>query len=815
MTCLKKWSLPFLLMLLGFSLQAQEGYQTPPDAIKSLIEAPQTPVVSVNGTGDWMILLERPGYPAVEELAQPELRLAGIRINPRTNGSSRAYQYTGMRFKRIEDQQEVLVEGLPENPKIANVVWSPDGQKVAFTLTEDSGLSLWTVSLQNGEARPLTEAVVNDALGGSPFSWLSDSETIIYKSIVEDRGEAPQKSLVPEGPTIQETSGNKAAVRTYQDLLQNKHDEDVFRYYATSVLTKVNTTDGNAQTISEPIIVSELSPSPDGTYLMVSDIREPFSYLVPYYRFPQSINILDTDGQLVRNIADIPLAENIPQGFGAVREGPRSFEWRADRPASLYWVEAQDGGDPANEVEVRDRLYHLSAPFEGEKQAGIPFSLRFGGLSWGSDDLAVVYEYWWATRQLITSRFAPEAGADSKQLLFDRSFEDRYSDPGNFETTANEYGRQVLLTDRRGRKLYLTGQGASPEGNRPFVDEYNIASGETERLWRSEAPYYEYPVNILDISKKQVLTRRESSTMPPNYFIRNLRNEQLTALTFFKNPYPQLEGVEKQVIKYEREDGLALKGDLYLPADYDGETALPVLMWAYPDEFKSADAASQVQGSPYEFIRIGWYSPLFWVTQGYAVFDDISMPVVGEADEEPNDTFVPQLVANADAAIKKLETMGVGDPRRVAIGGHSYGAFMTANLLAHSDLFAAGIARSGAYNRTLTPFGFQAEERTYWQAPEIYYSMSPFMHADSVNEPILLIHGEADNNSGTFPLQSERFYAAIKGLGGTSRLVMLPHESHGYRAEESIKHMLWEMDRWLDKYVKNREMDEPEMTTEE
>ncbi|MFP4091781.1 MAG: S9 family peptidase, partial [Cyclobacteriaceae bacterium] len=675
---LKKWSLPLLLGLICLTAQAQEGYQTPPTAINELIDAPQTPSVSLNGTGDWMVLLERPGYPSIEELAQPELKLAGIRINPRTNGSSRASHYTGMQFKSIADQQEVEVQGLPENPKIGNVNWSPDGQKVAFTLTEDRGLSLWVVEASSGEAQALTGAVINDALGGTPYTWLSDSETIVYKSVRSDRGEAPLKSLVPGGPTIQETSGNKAAVRTYQDLLQNKHDEEVFRYYATSELNKINIADKSAQRISEAAIISDFSASPDGNYLLVSTIKEPFSYLVPYFRFPQSVDIVDNDGQQVRNIADIPLAENIPQGFGAVREGPRSFEWRADVPATLYWVEAQDGGDPANEVEVRDRLYHLSGPFEGEKQAGIPFKLRFGGITWGDDELAMATEYWWSTRQIITSRFDPTGDADSKQVLFDRSYEDRYNDPGSFETQSNEYGRQVLLTDKRGRKLYLTGQGASPEGNRPFVDEFDITSGKTKRLWRSEAPYYEYPISILDISKNQVLTRRESTSMPPNYFIRNLRSDKLTALTSFPNPYPQLEGVEKQVVKYEREDGLALKGDLYLPADYDGKTALPVLMWAYPDEFKSADAASQVQGSPYEFIRIGWYSPLFWVTQGYAVFDDISMPVVGEGEEEPNDSFVKQLVANAEAAINKLTEMKVGDPQRMAIGGHSYGAFMTA-----------------------------------------------------------------------------------------------------------------------------------------
>ena len=363
--------------------------------------------------------------------------------------------------------------------------------------------------------------------------------------------------------------------------------------------------------------------------------------------------------------------------------------------------------------------------------------------------------------------------------------------------------------DNKSNNLYLIGTGASPEGNRPFVREYNLKTGKTKELFRSEAPWYEYPYQIIDLEQKLVLTRRESSEQPPNYYLRNLKKDKLTQLTDFPHPYPELSGIEKQVVFYQRKDSVQLKGDLYLPADYkEADGPLPVIMWAYPAEFKSSDAAGQVQGSPYEFIRLGWWSPLYFLTQGYAVFDDPSMPIIGEGDEEPNDSFRDQLVMNAEAAIDKLDEMGVGDPNRVAIGGHSYGAFMTANLLAHSDLFAAGIARSGAYNRTLTPFGFQSEERTYWDAPEVYYTMSPFMHADKIDEPLLMIHGEADNNSGTFPMQSERMFAAMKGLGGNARLVMLPHESHGYRAEESILHMLWEMNEWLEKYVKNSDSSE-------
>jgi dipeptidyl aminopeptidase/acylaminoacyl peptidase len=444
-----------------------------------------------------------------------------------------------------------------------------------------------------------------------------------------------------------------------------------------------------------------------------------------------------------------------------------------------------------------------AAPFDGEPLLLTTLGQRYAGIQWGTGDLALVGDWWWKTRNVRTWIVKPSSPATEPVLLFDRSWEDRYNDPGRFVSHTNEYGHAVLTPSADGKGLFLIGTGASPEGNRPFLDRLDASTQETTRLWRSEAPYYERPVELLDRDVKRFITRRESRESPPNYFVHTVGSEDVTALTEFPHPTPQLANLQKEIIHYERADGVKLSGTLYLPPGYTTDDGpLPLLMWAYPTEFKSADAAGQITDSPYQFDRIGWWSPLLWLTQGYAVLDDPKLPIVGEGNTEPNDTYVEQLVAGAKAAIDEVVRRGVTDPEHIAIGGHSYGAFMTANLLAHCDLFRAGIARSGAYNRTLTPFGFQAEERTLWEAPEVYFQMSPFMHADKVNEPILLIHGEADNNSGTFPMQSERFYNALKGHGATARLVMLPHESHGYRARESVLHMLWETDRWLETYVK-------------
>lgn len=783
--------------------QQKLHYQVPDERFISLIDAAPAPRLSINRQVSWMILAEIPSLPPIEELAQPELRLAGLRISPITNGPSRGSHITNLTLQEVATGTSHQVQGLPSSPRINFLTWSPDGTKVAFAHTTDQGIEAWKLDVASKTASRWGEFYLNAAISGKPLTWLPDSSAVIVRGI-PSRGAAPQRPLVPEGPVISESTGEAAAVRTYQDLLQDRYDEEVFEYYATSELLSV-ALDGSVTCIGEKDLYSGNSVSPDGKYIVVSRLAHPFSYLVTYGKFPKEIECWTINGQKVRTLASVPSGETIPKGFMATRTGPRNFEWRSDADASLYWVEAQDGGDPAVEVPVRDKLYHLDAPFTGEPVFDMDIALRAAAFTWGTGELALVQEYWWSNRRIVSSFFAPDSTEANrkKQPVFDRSWEDRYNDPGHFETVSNERGRSILLTDKTGSSLYLTGQGASPEGNLPFLDKFSLGDHAITRLWRASRPHYELPIHVLDTETPTLLTRRESKHEPPNYFLLSLDSGERTALTSFPHPYPELSSIDKEIVKYQRADGVGLTAKLYLPPGYDSEKdgPVPVLLWAYPEEFKSSDAAGQVHGSPDHFIRIGWYSPLFWLMRGYAILDDPAMPIVGEGEEEPNDTFIEQLVANAKAAIDYLVDRKIADPKKIAIGGHSYGAFMTANLLAHSDLFACGIARSGAYNRTLTPFGFQAEERTLWEAKETYIEMSPFSYANHIKSPILLIHGAADNNSGTYPMQSERFFNALKGNGAVARLVLLPHESHSYAARESILHMIWEMDRFLQTYL--------------
>ncbi|MCD4690623.1 prolyl oligopeptidase family serine peptidase [bacterium] len=790
-------------LLSGGAVADEKSYQVPSQELVDIVDAPRTPRVGVSPDREWLMLMQRPGYPSIEELSERELRLAGLRIKPSNDSRSRVWPYDTLTFLRRSDLEQRPVTGLPDNPRIGRISWAPGSERISFTNTTPEGVELWIADVADGRARRLTDSIISLTAGSSP-TWLADGEALVACVVPDGRGAEPQASRVPTGPIIQENLGQRAPARTYQDLLSSPDDEALFDHYLTTQLALVGL-DGEVKPLGDPAIIWGYDPSPDGTALLVWALHRPYSYVVPAYRFPERIEVWDLDGNVLHTVADHPLRDAIPIARGSTHEGPRSVQWRADAPATLAWVEALDGGDAGREAEVRDRVFMLAAPFDRDPEVLMTLEFRSDDIYWGHNELALVTEWWWDTRLVQAWKVAPDASREPA-LLLSYSWEDRYNDPGVPVMTRNWYGRSVLLTADDAHTIYLTGEGASPEGDRPFLDAFDTYHKETRRLFRSEAPHYERPILVFDKTGRHVLTTREAEEEVPNYFVRDLADGTLRQITFFEHPTPGLLGVSKELIRYQRADGVDLTATLYLPSGYEQgkDGPLPMVMSAYPREFKSAAAAGQVDDSPFRFNWVGWWSPLLWLTQGYSVLEGPTMPIVGEGDEEPNDTYIKQLVASAQAAVDEVVRRGVADRERIAIGGHSYGAFMTANLLAHSDIFAAGLARTGAYNRTLTPFGFQSEDRTLWEAPDVYFEMSPFMHADKINEPLLLVHGEADNNPGTFPMQSERFFAALKGHGATVRLVMLPHESHSYRARESLLHLLWETEHWLDMYVKDR-----------
>ncbi len=782
------------LLFISSLAYAQTQYKQPSPDIVAMLESSPFPQSQTSPDGRWLLLMERPAMPSIAELAQPMYRLAGVRISPRASSLFQPLGANRLTLIELASGRKTDVQ-LPAQPRLSFITFSPDSKKIAFTQQQKNGLELWVTDAATGKSARVASIMMN-ATTGVPFHWLPDSSGFVCTVVPKDRGPEPAASEIPTGPKIQETKGERAAVATFQDLLQNAHDEALFKHYFTSQLARIDLA-GRVTEIARPAIFDDVDVSPDGRYIFVSLVAEPYSYYIPYNGFAHKLEIWDQKGTKVKSVASLPVAENTPTG--GVRKGPRSVRWHPHASATLVYVEALDGGDPKQKVPHRDRAMEIAAPFTAEARELFKTELRFGNVQWTEQgDLMIWSEFDRPTRKSRTYF----QGADQKaRLAFDHLSEDRYNNPGSFEQTRNKSGQNVALQSKDGRYLYLTGQGATPQGDRPFLRKLDIETLKTEELFRSEDPYYESVTDVLDREAQKIITSRESSAEPPNFYLRDLGAKKSQALTQLADPQPAFRKVKKQLVTYKRSDGITLSGTLYLPPDYKQGERRPSFLWAYPNEFASASAASQVAGSPNRFTRVTGPSHLFLVLQGFVVLDNAAMPILG--GEKANDKFVEQLVMNAEAAINYLVEMGVTDRDRVGVGGHSYGAFMTANLLAHSDIFRAGIARSGAYNRTLTPFQFQNERRSFWEVPEVYGRMSPFFHANKIDEPILLIHGEADNNSGTFPIQSERLFHALKGLGKTSRYVTLPLESHGYAGRESVLHTLYEMINWMDRYVKN------------
>ena len=797
----------FILILFIVNVNAQENstYQKPPKEILELVDVPRAPIVLLDDSKEYMILLYRDAYKSIEALSQEELRLGGLRIDPKTNIGSRVTYFNNVKIKNLNKKGADIsqVKGLPASPKLTNFTWSPDQKKLALTNTTTNGVEVWVLDLTTATVTKLTSAIINANIG-DVINWFEDGQSLLVKIVSESKKPLINtKTAIPVGPTISVNDGKKAQNRTYQDLLKNKNDEHNFEQLALSEIYKVSL-NGSKEKWLDNDIYTTINFSPDGNYVLVKTVEKPFSYLVPYRRFPSKTTIYTKNGKKVETVIEVPLIEDLPKGFMSVRTGKRDFRWRNDKPSTLVYSKALDGGDPENKVEFRDEIFELQNPYNGNGKSILKTINRIYDIEWGNNSIAIAHDYWWNTRNTKTYIFNPSDVSQKPKILSDRNYQDTYSDPGNFVTERNSMGSSVLTLLKE--NAYLIGDGYTENGQFPFIDQVSLKDKTKKRIYQSKYTDKVEDLQNYDPKKNELLVRIESPKEYPNYYFRNIKNDKLNQITSFKNPFVSIQNVHKEVINYKRDDGLDLSGTLYLPVGYNknSKEKMPMIMWAYPTEYKDKSSAGQSTKNPNEFTYPYYGSMIYWVTRGYVVLDDASFPIVGEGDAQPNDTFREQLVANAKAAIDAVDKLGYIDRSKVAVGGHSYGAFMVANLLSHSDLFAAGIARSGAYNRTLTPFGFQSEERNYWESPEIYNNMSPFMHADKMDHPLLLVHGEADNNSGTYPMQSERYFNALKGLGATVRLVILPKESHGYRSIESILHLLWEQDQWLEKHVKNK-----------
>jgi dipeptidyl aminopeptidase/acylaminoacyl peptidase len=806
--------------------EVASGYDKPPQNVLDVMLAPSPPAAYVNPTHDAMLLVVMEEYPSMAHVATPFLRLAGVRLEPRNHSrhdTPGGYGITvcalSYDLARVADGTQVHVP-LPPGACPGAPSWTADGKHFAFENVTFDAIELWVGDSATATVHPIAGVKLNPMLG-STMQWMPDQKTLLVKLVPEKLGAPPPAAAVTNGPSIQETTGQKGESSTYEtrDTLTSKHDEDLFDYYAAAQLALVDTAAGTVSPIGKVALYDNVDAAPDGDHILVESIHKPYSYITTYDHFPRDVDVVDRAGTALHRVASLPLADRVP--VAGVPIGPREFAWRATKPATLVWAEALDGGDWKAKVPARDKIMLQDAPFSAAPTEVTRTEQRYAGFAWGEQPaMALLSEYdenrhW--TRTFIVD---VDDAKSKRRVLWDRSTDEHYKHPGSPVYRQLPNGSWVVREE--GDAIYLQGTGSSPDGDRPFLDRLDLKTQKTERLFRSDKTSYERFLAFTGNGTKTFLTWHQSPMDPPNAFERTMGAAEPSALegeaayvstpraiTHIPDPTPVVRAIKKRLVKYKRKDGLDLSFTLYLPPDYKEGTRVPTILNAYPLDYADASKAGQVTGSQQTFTRLWEYRLL--LLAGYAVIDRASFPIVGDP-KKAYDTYLDQLVMDAKAAVDTAVKLGVADPERIGVTGHSHGALMTANLVAHTDLFRAGAATSGSYNKTLTPFGFQNERRSVWEAQSVYLQVSPFFFADKLKTPLLIVHGDDDANPGTTPLQAHKLYEAIRGNGGTARLVMLPHEPHWYSALESNEQLIYEMIRWFDKYVKNAGPRAPQTT---
>jgi dipeptidyl aminopeptidase/acylaminoacyl peptidase len=798
---------------------ATPGYNKPPQNILDVMLAPAPPMPIMSPTNDTILLLNWQQYPSIARVATPYLRLAGVRVEPKNHSkhdTPGGYGITrcasAFALVRVADGTQTPVH-LPAGMCPGEPQWSADGKRFVFANIAAESVELWIGDGASGKITKLQGVRLNPMFGDE-LQWMPDQKTLLVKLVPDGMGEPPAEPVAPAGPSIQESDGSKGQSSTYEnrDTLTNKHDEDVFDYYAASQLAFVDAGSGAVTPVGKPANYLFLNPAPDGVHILVSTIHKPYSYLMTYARFPREVEVWDVSNRAnvtTHTVASLPLADRVP--VNGVPVGPRDFAWRATDPATLIWAEALDGGDWNVTVPQRDKIFLQKSPFSAPPVELTRTEQRYQGIEWSEKpNVALMYEYDHNRHWIRSFIVDVDQPGQKPRLLWDMSSDEEYANPGRPVERVLANGESVIQQD--GDSIFLSGQGASPDGDRPFLDELNLKTLKTERLFRSEKMADESFLSFSGPDTRTFLTWHQTPSDPPNAFKRTLgkpvaaaQGEAVfastsVAITHLPDPTPEVRSIQKRLVKYKRADGLDLSFTLYTPPGYKEGTRVPTILYAYPLDYADSSKAGQVTGSQETFTRLRGYQLL--LLAGYAIIDDAAFPVVGDP-KKAYDTYLDQLVADAKAAVDEAVALGVADPNRIGVTGHSHGALMTVNLVAHSDLFRAGVATSGSYNKTLTPFGFQNEQRSVWEATDVYLKVSPFFSADKMKTPILLMHGTDDANPGTTPIQSQKLYEAIRGNGGTVRLVMLPHEPHWYTALESNEQEIYEMLTWFDKYVKN------------
>lgn len=813
-----------LVLLLGVFLSIfafEAKYQTPGGKIEELFNRPYHPSVSVYQKLNKKMIKERTLYMPLDFLAEPIVHLAGIDIYEKNRSGIRSTFFTKFSIADLYSDSSLTVP-LPENAVFGSDIPSYDGKKALVQEYTKDEIKLWLVHVDSvysdstGQKNPQVTLLLNSGINQAMddyIQWMPDNRHVLISMRVENTVKPDMTIALPQGPIVLESSGKESQNRTFPNLLKNQRDEELFEYYAQSQLCLLDITDGSIKKVFDPMILYDLTISPDGRFLLAKEILKPYSRKVNYYYFPSQWIVLDLENQTKTILNRTPVIDDLKAGW--VQKGVRYYWWNSNSEHNIFQLVTLDDGSPENNNSFKDEVLEVEYPYVIGEQAKLQFlyeesnpqlksksiykskNNRISTINYINDDVMLVMEYNWKNKW--RKSFLANTKNYKQHIIFDRSSEERYDLPGNI----------VFKTDKRGNSIpviqdtciFFIGNGLSSDSRKPFIDQLNLYTFQKSRLYEFDESDYVSIISIHDENDLSLLISKENPDTPSNLYTYSIKDSLLQAITKYSDNIPELTQLQKRVIKYQRADGVQLTGLLYLPSDYQPGNRLPLIMSAYPQEYSDPETASQSTKSDKRYHRPWSSSPLYFCLEGFAVLEDASFPIIGDP-QTVNDTWMSQAISNAHAAIQYLSQEGIVDSEQVIIQGHSYGAFMVLNLLAHSDLFAGGIARNGAYNRTLTPFGFQKERRNLWEAKSVYLELSPFLYADQIKKPLLLIHSMEDTNPGTFPIQSQRLFEALEGLGKDCRFVQLPLEDHSYSAKETHLHLLWEYREFFKKVLK-------------
>ena len=853
----------------------KESYATPPPELADAVLAPRhlnVTLSSVSPDKKWFVDEIGDGPVVMKTFSKPFHELGGVFIDHKAN---RARTLTirnnaGIQLISATDGSRKPIQ-VPAGLRVSNATWSPDGTAIAYFGHAEDATHIYIADVASGKSRQLSKIPILATMVSS-FEFTDNGRQIAAVVIPDGRAAMPTAPTAPTGPTVKLSDSAKNRLRTFPSLMSTPYEKDLLKWHATGQLALIDVKQGTVKKFGKPDMIRSVDFAPDGKYARVTRMVEPFSYDVPVNNFGSVEEVWDATGTSLVKLNERPLNLGVqddtqdPPAAGGGRgaqqnqQGRRELAWRADGQGLTY-VEQEaapertgrrggQAGDTADDQDAasaqrggrgapqppqrKDRVYQWTAPFtDATKKVIYEHPTRLSGHRF-SPDMKVLFFSERAGQNTLDKAVYLDAPAQTYTLARYRA-DDIYVNPGSIVGVrgaapagggrgggrggAGAAGSTPVLMSADSEHVFYQGtsyaKNPNDVGPKTFIDKVAIKTGTKTRIYESDnTDVYERVSTIIDPDAGSFIVTREGPTEVPQQYL--VQNGQRLALTKNQDVTPDLTKMKLERFTVERPDGFKFRVTVNLPQNFIPGSRPPALFWFYPREFADQDSYDRPDRTfnKNAFPNFGTRSMEFFTRLGYAVVEPDS-PIVG-AQGAMNDNYVHDLRTNLAVVIDELDKRGLADRHRLAIGGHSYGAFSAVNAMVHTPFFKAGIAGDGAYNRTLTPLGFQSERRDLWQAPHVYLGMSPFLYAQNMTGALLMYHGYADQNVGTDPDNSIRLYHALNGLGKTAALYMYPLEDHGPASRETLLVLWARWAAWLDKYVKNPQKAEPakKITTE-